>query len=58
MTSAMPTRTASPPPWGAVLGAAVVVVVVIVVALWFLIHSGAMSTFGAWMHEKIGRAHV
>src|SRR5271167_4281155 len=52
MTSATPTRTASPPPWGAILGAAAVVIVVIVVALWLLISSGAMSALGAWMHES------
>ena len=51
MTSATPTRTASPP-WGAILGAAAVVIVVILVALWLLISSGAMSAFGAWMHES------
>ena len=51
MTSATPTRTASPP-WGAILGAAAVVIVVIAAALWLLISSGAMSAFGAWMHES------
>src|SRR5580700_10283733 len=51
MTSATPSRTASPP-WGAILGVAAVVIVVIVVALWLLIRSGAMSAFGAWMHES------
>jgi NADH-quinone oxidoreductase subunit H len=51
MSSATPTRTASTP-WGAILGAAAVVIVVIVVALWLLISSGAMSAFGAWMHES------
>src|SRR6202046_3847510 len=51
MTSATPTRTASTP-WGAILGAAAIVIVVIVVALWLLISSGAMSAFGAWMHES------
>jgi NADH-quinone oxidoreductase subunit H len=51
MTSATPTRSASPP-WGAILGAAAVVFIVIVVALWLLISSGAMSAFGEWMHES------
>ena len=51
MTSATPTRTASPP-WGAILGAAAVVIVVLIAALWLLIRSGAMSAFGAWMHES------
>ncbi len=52
MTSASPTRTTSPPPWGAILGAVAVVIVALVVALWLLISSGAMSAFGAWMHES------
>ena len=51
MTSATPSRTASPP-WGAILGAVAVVIIVIVAALWLLIGSGAMSAFGAWMHES------
>jgi NADH-quinone oxidoreductase subunit H len=51
MTSATPTRSASPP-WGAILGAAAVVVIVIVVALWLLISSGVMSALGNWMHES------
>ena len=51
MTSATPTHTASPP-WGAILGAAAVVIIVIIAALWLLINSGAMSAFGAWMHES------
>ena len=51
MTSATPSRTASPP-WGAILGAVAVVIIVIVAALWLLISSGAMSAFGAWMHES------
>ena len=51
MTSATPSRSASPP-WGAILGAAAVVIIVIVAALWLLISSGAMSAFGAWMHES------
>ncbi len=51
MTSATPTRTASPP-WGAILGAAAIVVIVIVAALWLLISSGVMSAFGNWLHES------
>ena len=51
MTSATPSHTASPP-WGAVLGVAAVVIIAIIVALWLLIGSGAMSAFGAWMHES------
>ena len=51
MTSPTPSRSSSPP-WGAILGAVVVVIVVIVAALWFLISSGAMSAFGAWLHES------
>jgi NADH-quinone oxidoreductase subunit H len=51
MTSATPSRTASPP-WGAILGTVAVVIIVIVAALWLLIGSGAMSAFGAWMHES------
>ncbi len=51
MTSATPSHTASPP-WGAILGAAAVVIIVIIAALWLLISSGAMSAFGAWMHES------
>ena len=51
MTSATPSRTASPP-WGAILGGVAVVIIVIVAALWLLISSGAMSAFGAWMHES------
>ena len=51
MTSATPTRSASPP-WGAIVGAIAVVIVVIVAALWLLISSGAMSAFGNWMHES------
>src|SRR5271154_5464460 len=51
MTSATPSRTASPP-WRAILGAVAVVIIVIVAALWLLISSGAMSAFGAWMHES------
>ncbi len=51
MTSATPSHPASPP-WGAILGAAAVVIIVIIAALWLLISSGAMSAFGAWMHES------
>ena len=51
MSSATPTRSASPP-WGPILGAVAVVIVVIVAALWLLIRSGAMSEAGAWMHES------
>jgi NADH-quinone oxidoreductase subunit H len=51
MTSATPSRTASPP-WGAILVAAAVVVIAIIAALWLLIGSGAMSALGAWMHES------
>src|SRR5271169_4759764 len=51
MTSATPPHTASPPR-GAILGAAAVVILVIIAALWLLIGSGAMSAFGAWMHES------
>jgi NADH-quinone oxidoreductase subunit H len=51
MTSATPSRTASPP-WGAILVAAAVVVIAIIAALWLLISSGAMSALGAWMHES------
>jgi NADH-quinone oxidoreductase subunit H len=51
MTSATPSRTASPP-WGAIIGAAAVVIVLIIAALWLLISSGAMSAFGAWMRES------
>ena len=51
MTSATPTHSSSPP-WGAILGAAVVAVIVVVAVLWLLIGSGAMSAFGAWMHES------
>ncbi len=51
MTSATPSRSASPS-WGSILGALAVVVIVIVAALWLLISSGAMSAFGHWMHES------
>ena len=51
MTSATPSRTASPP-WGPILVAAAVVVIAIIAALWLLISSGAMSALGAWMHES------
>ena len=51
MSSATPSRPASPP-WGAILGAGVVVIIVIVAALWLLIRSGAMSEAGEWMHES------
>src|ERR1700761_3767987 len=51
MTSATPSRTASPP-WGPILVAAAVVVIAIIAALWLLIGSGAMSALGAWMHES------
>jgi NADH-quinone oxidoreductase subunit H len=51
MTSATPSRTASPPV-GAIIGAAAVVIVLIIAALWLLISSGAMSAFGAWMRES------
>ena len=46
MTSATPTRSASPP-WGAILGA-----ILVVAALWLLIASGVISAFGNWMHES------
>jgi len=51
MTSATPTRSASPP-WGPILGGIAVVIIVIVAVLWLLISSGAMSAFGNWMHES------
>jgi NADH-quinone oxidoreductase subunit H len=51
MSSATPTRSASPP-WGPILGVVAVVIIVIVAALWLLIRSGAMSEAGAWMHES------
>jgi NADH-quinone oxidoreductase subunit H len=51
MTSTTPSHTASPPS-GVILGAAAVVIIVIIAALWLLISDGAMSAFGAWMHES------
>ena len=51
MSSATPSRPASPP-WGAILGAGAVVIIVIVAALWLLIRSGALSEAGEWMHES------
>jgi NADH-quinone oxidoreductase subunit H len=51
MSSATPTRPASPP-WGPILGACAVVVIVIAGGLWLLIRSGAMSEAGEWMHES------
>jgi NADH-quinone oxidoreductase subunit H len=51
MSSATPTRPASPP-WGPILGAGAVIVIVIVGALALLIRSGAMSEAGEWMHES------
>jgi NADH-quinone oxidoreductase subunit H len=51
MSSATPSRSASPP-WGPILGAGAVVIIVIVAALWLLIRSGAMSEAGEWMHES------
>src|ERR1700761_2924857 len=51
MTSATPSRTASPR-WGAILGAAAIVIIVIIAAFWLLISSGAMSALSAWMHES------
>ena len=51
MSSATPSRSASPP-WGPILAAAAVVIVVIIAALWLLIRSGAMSEAGEWMHES------
>src|SRR5271168_4832338 len=51
MSSATPSRPASPP-WGAILGAGAVVIIVIVVALWVLIRSGALAEVGEWMHES------
>src|SRR6516162_699603 len=51
MSSATPSRSASPP-WAAILGAGALVVVVIVAVLWLLIRSGAMSAVGQWMHES------
>ena len=51
MSSATPSRSASPP-WAAILGASALVVIVIVAVLWLLIFSGAMSAVGQWMHES------
>jgi NADH-quinone oxidoreductase subunit H len=51
MSSATPSRSASPP-WGPILGAVAVVIIAIVGALWLLIHSGAFSELGEWMHES------
>ena len=51
MSSATPSRSASPP-WAAILGAGALVVIVIVALLWLLIRSGAMSAVGQWMHES------
>jgi NADH-quinone oxidoreductase subunit H len=50
MSSATPSRSASPP-WGPILGAVAVVIIVIVAVLWLLIRSGALSEVGEWMHE-------
>jgi NADH-quinone oxidoreductase subunit H len=50
MTSATPSRSASPP-WTAIFGV-VAVVIIVVVAFWLLISSGAMSVVGHWMHES------
>src|SRR5580658_253391 len=50
MSSATPSRSASPP-WGPILGAVGVVNIVIVAVLWLLIRSGALSEVGEWMHE-------
>ena len=51
MSSATPSRSASPP-WGPILGAVAVVIIVIVAVLWLLIRSGALSEVGEWMHES------
>src|SRR5208283_3680790 len=51
MSSATPSRSASPP-WAAILGAGALVVIVIVAVLWLLVRSGAMSAVGQWMHES------
>jgi NADH-quinone oxidoreductase subunit H len=51
MTSATPSRSASPP-WGPILGVVAGVIIVIVAALWLLIRRGAMSEAGEWMHES------
>ena len=51
MSSATPSRSASPP-WAAILGAGALVLIVIVAVLWLLIRSGAMSAVGQWMHES------
>ena len=51
MSSATPSRSASPP-WAAILGAGALVIIVIVAVLWLLIRSGAMSAVGQWMHES------
>src|SRR5271170_4465194 len=51
MSSATPSRSASPP-WGPIIGAVAVVIIVIGAALWLLIRSGAMSEAGEWMHES------
>ena len=51
MTSVTPARSATAP-WGPILGAAAVLIIVIVAALWLLISSGVMASFGHWMHES------
>jgi NADH-quinone oxidoreductase subunit H len=51
MSSATPSRSASPP-WGPILVAGAVVFIVIVAALWLLIRSGALSGAVEWMHES------
>src|SRR5208283_4663171 len=51
MSSATPSRSASPL-WAAILGAGALVVIVIVAVLWLLSRSGAMSAIGQWMHES------
>jgi NADH-quinone oxidoreductase subunit H len=51
MSSATPSRSASPS-WGLILGAGAVMVIVVVAALWLLIRGGAFSELGEWMHES------
>jgi NADH-quinone oxidoreductase subunit H len=51
MSSATPSRSASPP-WGPIIGVVAVVIIVIVAVLWLLIRSGAFIEVGEWMHES------
>src|SRR5271170_2200372 len=51
MSSATPSRSASPP-WGPIIGAVAVVIIVIGAARWLLIRSGTLSEAGKWMHES------